>query len=63
MATLVKCGRKYINLDHVDAIEKDYYYRDALVKVLFSGAEDWTIFRISDEEFKEFEASLAKYTN
>ena len=63
MATLVKCGRKYINLDHVDAIEKDYYYRDALVKVLFNGAEDWMTFRISEEEFKKFEASLAKYTN
>ena len=63
MPTLVKCGRKYINLDHVDAIEKDCYHRDALVKILFNGAEDWTTLRISDEDFKDFKDSLAKYTN
>lgn len=63
MPNLVKCGLKYINLDHVDAIEKDFYYNSILVRVLFNGAKDWTIFRISDEEFKKFEASLAKYTN
>lgn len=63
MATLVKCGKRYINLDRVDAIEKDYYHLTILVRVLFNGAKDWTTFRISDEEFKKFEASLAKYTN
>ena len=63
MPTLVKCGRKYINLDHVDTIDNDYYHNDTLVRILFSGVEDWTTFRVSNEEFKEFEASLAKYTN
>lgn len=63
MATLVKCGSKYINLDNVDAIEKTSYHNDRLIRVLFNGAEGWTNFRISEEEFKKFEASLAKYTN
>lgn len=61
MPNLIKCGKQYINLDCVNAINNDYY--DTLVRVLFSGAENWTTFRVSDEDFKKFEASLAKYTN
>ena len=63
MPNLIKCGKRYINLDHVDAIDNDYYHNDTLVRVLFSESENWITIRISDEEFREFEASLAKYTN
>lgn len=63
MPNLVKCGRKYINLDNVDAINDEYYHNATLVRVLFNGADDWTTFRISDEELKDFQASLDKYTN
>lgn len=63
MATLVKCGRKYINLDHVDMIEPSGYYQSMKIRILFTNSENYTSILISDEEFKEFEASLAKYTN
>lgn len=67
MATLVKCGSKYINLDHVDMIRPTPYFRSYCetmeIRILFTNSEDYTSIFISDEDFKEFEASLAKYTN
>lgn len=66
MPTLVKCGRKYINLDHVDMISEPYFrsYCETMeIRILFTNSEDYTSIFVSDEDFKEFEASLAKYTN
>lgn len=67
MATLVKCGSKYINLDHVDMIRSTPYFRSSCesmeIRILFTNSENYTSILVSDEDFKEFEASLAKYTN
>ena len=63
MPNLIKCGRKYINLDHVDAINPEPYYQSIKIRILFTNSEDYTSILVSDEDFKEFEASLAKYTN
>ena len=67
MATLVKCGSKYINLDHVDMIRSTPYLRSSCesmeIRILFTNSENYTSILVSDEDFKEFEASLAKYTN
>ena len=63
MPNLIKCGKRYINLDYVEAIQDNYYYNATIVEILFSGAKSWTTFRVSDEDLKNFKASLAKYTN
>ena len=67
MPNLIKCGRKYINLDHVDMIRSEPYFRSYCetkeIRILFTNSEDYTSILVSDEDFKEFEASLAKYTN
>jgi hypothetical protein len=63
MPNFIKCGQRYINLDYVEAIQDTCYYNTTIVEVLFSGAKSWRTFDISDEDFKDFRASLAKYTN
>lgn len=67
MPTLVKCGRKYINLDHVNMIRPEPYFRSYCeskeVRVFFTNSESYASILVSDEDFKEFEASLAKYTS
>lgn len=67
MATLVKCGSKYINLDHVDMIRSEPYLRSWCesmeIRILFTNSENYTSIFVSNEDFKELEAALAKYTN
>lgn len=64
MANFIKCGRRYINIDRVDIIEHEHYNDTSKkVKILFAGSEVWATYLISYDDFKDFEASLAKYTN
>lgn len=67
MATLVKCGSKYINLDHVDMIRSEPYFRSWCesmeIRILFTNSENYTSIFVSNEDLKELEAALAKYTN